>query len=307
MPSTHPFWDGLSTAEVDATDAAVSVLSDHHWAQALLAHARSRHSLPAQLREGRGSTPENASDLFELRFAAELARAGRTAEYEFPAGVGNSTIDFRVVGPPDWLIELVSLRTTEAVKASTMEQNHGEGLATYSHLLSSDAADPKNSEEYEMMTAIRKILEKVFRRGEPTKFQSPSGLYHVVLADTRGYLGRNGGDDIDYIQMAAGPGALQVEDRMWVKAVPGTRQPLRGLFESRNPLLGAQYFRERIHFVGFVAEERFEPGEIPRKILLVNNMNLFSDDNQLQRAVETFPLAGGRLFPVRLPVDGLGQ
>jgi len=303
MHSNHPWWDGLSRAEVEATETAVSVLCDHSWAQTLVAHARSRHSLPAQLRKRRGSTPENASDLFELRFAAELARAGRSADYEFAAGVGNSTVDFRVPGEPEWLIELVSLGTTQAVKASTVEHDSGGGVVTYSHLLSSDSPDPENTEEYEMITAIRKILEKAASDRKPTKFPVPCGSYHVVLADARGYLGGSGGDHIDYIQMAAGAGALHGDDRMLAKPVPGTRQLIRGLFEPRNPIPGARYFRERIHFVGFVAEQRFEAGEIPRELLLVNNMNLFSDRDQLRRAVEAFPLPGGRLVPVLLPSD----
>lgn len=307
MPLDHPWWDGLSAAEVDATETAVSVLCDHSWAQALLAHAQSRHSLPAQLRERRGSTAENASDLFELRFAAELAGAGRSADYEFAAGIGNSTVDFRVSGEPHWLIELVSLRTTQAVKASTVERDSGGGVATYSHLVSSDSPDSRNTEEYEMITAIRKILEKAASDGRPTKFPVPCGSYHIVLVDGRGYLGCSGGDYIDYIQMTAGAGALQGDDRMLAKALPGTCQPIRGLFEPRNPIPGALHFRERIHFVGFVAEQRFEAGEIPREILLVNNMNLFSDRDQLWRAVEAFPLPGGRLVPVLLPGDETRQ
>lgn len=304
----------MSSAEVDGAEVAIATLQSHGWARGLLAHARVRGSLPEQLRQAKSPTPENASDLFELRFAAELARAGRVAQYEFPAGVGNSTIDFRVVGSPDWLIELVCLRTTQAVKASTVERDLGQGAAVYSHVLSSDAPNPKNTEEYEMITAIGKILEKASSEGGPTKFPVPGEGYHAVVVDTRGYLGQSGGDHIDYIQMGAGAGALRDEDRMWAKAIPGTRKPIRGLFEPGNPLAGAKYFRERVHFVGFVAEERFEPGEISQELLLVNNMNLFANSKHLRTAVGSFPLPGGCLYPVRLPpargtdnATGLGE
>jgi hypothetical protein len=301
MSSDHPWWDGLSHGELDATEIAVGVLREHPWAEALLAHARTRHSLPAQLREGQGSTPENASDLFELRFAAELARAGRCADYEFWAGVGNSTVDFRVRGEPDWLIELVSLRTTQAVKDSTAEVSLHPGIAIYSHLHMSGAENPKNTEEYEMLTAISKVLAKASSEGEPTKFPVPAGKLHAVVVDARGYLGAGSGDDSDFVQMAAGAGALRGDDRLWAKAVPGTQGRICGLFEPRNPLAGAGFFRERVHVLGFVAERDFSLGEISGRMLLINNMNLFADRQDLARALATFPLVGVRYLPVLLP------
>lgn len=57
--------------------------------------------------------------MFEVRFAQELQLAGVTAEYEFRVGVGDSTVEFRLNTTPTWLIELVSVRTSDAARRAT--------------------------------------------------------------------------------------------------------------------------------------------------------------------------------------------
>lgn len=115
----HSYWNFVSAAELDYTAQVAERLKGLDWARALLDHSRIRGSLPEQMRKAAAPTPENLSDLFELRFADEFARCGAAAEYEFAAGVGRSSVDFRVTQPGEWLIELVCLRTTDAVEAAT--------------------------------------------------------------------------------------------------------------------------------------------------------------------------------------------
>jgi hypothetical protein len=68
-----------------------------------------------------GLTASNMPLLFEARVAYELHRAKRTAEYEFPTGVGESSVDFRVHGSPEWLIEVVSVSESKAVQKATIQ------------------------------------------------------------------------------------------------------------------------------------------------------------------------------------------
>ena len=53
--------------------------------------------------------------LFEVRFAFELHRCGVAADYEHVAGVGASSVEFRIKGPQEWLIELLSIRESQAL------------------------------------------------------------------------------------------------------------------------------------------------------------------------------------------------
>ena len=105
--------DRLRATEVESKKRAISGLRTVPWAGPLL----------DRFREKGGECPHNRDLMFEIRFAFELHRAGVTAQYEYRSGVGTSTVDFRVPGDPDWLIELVSIRPSEAMKRATHE--HG--------------------------------------------------------------------------------------------------------------------------------------------------------------------------------------
>lgn len=47
--------------------------------------------------------------LFEARFAYDLSKMNLEIQYEFSAGAGGSTVDFKVSNSGEWLIELVSV------------------------------------------------------------------------------------------------------------------------------------------------------------------------------------------------------
>src|SRR5712692_1244714 len=100
------FSDRLRLTEVQRTERAIAELSTVSWASPLL----------ARLSRAGGITNENMPLMFEVRFAQELHRAGVTAEYEFHAGVGDSSVEFRLDTTPTWLIELVSVRASDAAK-----------------------------------------------------------------------------------------------------------------------------------------------------------------------------------------------
>lgn len=299
----HPYWDCVSAAELEYTAQVAERLRGVAWARPLLDHARIRGSLPEQMRNATAPTPENLSDLFELRFADELERSGAIAQYEFAAGVGQSTVDFRVTQPPEWLIELVSLRTTGAVKEATTEYEFAPGAQMFGHLLTSDSSSKGNSLQEEMITAESKIAAKAWLDGKPTKFPLPNVAYHAIVADMRGFGGAGGGEWFEYVQMSVGVSALPEEERDLALCLPGTRRPIKGLFEPTNPSPAASAVRERIHILGFVAEKAYQEGEITRSLLLINNSFLFRDADAVLSACEVFPLKGARIYrPVIFPV-----
>src|SRR5207253_2519349 len=108
--------------------------------------------------------------MFEVRVAYALHRLGFSAEYEHQTGAGTKSADFRVRGDRDWLIELVSLGVTDAVKAATRQEGPLVSLD-----LNSNAKDRKQSEEGELIKAIERIADKA------TKFGRPSSAMHMIL------------------------------------------------------------------------------------------------------------------------------
>jgi len=57
--------------------------------------------------------------LLEIRVACAFQRNGIRPQYEFSAGSGTKSVDFHVHGTPEWLIEVVSLTESDAVKDAT--------------------------------------------------------------------------------------------------------------------------------------------------------------------------------------------
>jgi hypothetical protein len=207
---------------------------------------------------------------------------GVTAKYEYETGVGSSTVDFYIsVGGIEWLVELVSLQVSDAVKDATCY----DGLVS-SVELSSDAVNPKQSPEAGMIRAQEKIAGKVFSREDGlVKFPPVQPRrYHVILCDMRGYLLR-GGDQWDYRQMAWGHAGIPVSHpqremliQYWPKREDGLSEPIKGLFEESNPTRGAKYIQERVHFLGFVNEQKYGEGCVQEGSLYLANWHLFSDD-----------------------------
>jgi hypothetical protein len=229
--------------------------------------------------------------LFEVRFAYEIHRAGYTAEYEHRAGVNESTVEFRVAGNREWLIELVSIRASDAAKAATRRTG-----MIYEQTLRTDATDHRQSEEAEMLTAEQKIGEKVFADGRPTKFPVPSSAVHAIVVDMRGYLDE-GGDIFDYRQMAYGPSGIPA-DHAWMihywEKEPGKLVPIAGLFEKSNPLRAAPFVQERIHFLGFVREREYTDGEIASTAYYLANPHRLSSEAEARAVFETHPLQNRR-------------
>lgn len=266
--------DSLKVNEVEFTKRAIAGLTGVPWARRVL----------DCLQKNGGFKLENKPLMFEVRFAYELHRAGIFAEYEYSAGVGDSTVEFYIPGDINWLIELVSIRTSQAAKKAITKKCMPPNDIFYQQILSSNAKDIAQSPEAEMITAQQKIGEKVFTGGKPTKFPVPrDNAYHVILTDMRGFLDF-GGDRYDYRQIAYGaPGLPHQYLHYW------ENQPIKGLLEESCPLRAARFIQERIHFLGFVCERDYHEGEIPRASLYLPNPHLLSN-GEIIKISQAFPL-----------------
>jgi hypothetical protein len=276
--------DSLSTSEAEYTQHAIDELSKVNWAETLL----------NKFQENGGIKSDNMPLMFEIRFAYELLLVGIEPEYEYKVGVGDSDIDFRVPGSPEWLIELVSIRESQGAKNATHQiETDQKGVFFAEQMLSSDAKDPHQRPEAEMITAQQKIGEKVFKKGIPTKFPEPQNKnsIHFILIDMRGYLA-TGGDIDDYRQIAYGAKGLSKENywkTFYWEPEPGKRETIKGLFEKSNPLKAAPFIQERIHFLGFVCEKEYREGEIGDVGYYLANPHFFSND-EIKELAPSFPL-----------------
>jgi hypothetical protein len=152
---------GLMADEADFTKQVLDQLKEVEWAKPLV----------SSIWKKGGVTFDNSPLLFEARVAYELWQRGLVPQYEFKAGVGTSSVDFRVPGNPAFLVEVVSLQASAGVKQAVQENG-----GIYQMLLMSENLNPANprslqnqSEEAEFVSAQVRIGEKVFK-----KARSPS-------------------------------------------------------------------------------------------------------------------------------------
>ena len=259
----------LSEKEGIYVTRVLKVLRSVDWASELL----------RRIDERGGIVAINKPLLFEARFAYELFLRGIQAQYEFPAGIGASTIEFRIINSKEWLIELVSVCESEGMRLATKTSGDFFSTTLSSNNLISLKADPKarekqkQSEEAEMITAQHKIGEKVLSRGQPTKFPDPSGAIHAILVDMRGYIGM-GGDWIDYRQIAYGPDGVPSDCKGLIHFWED--KPIRGLFEKldKHPAQAASLLQKRIHLLGFIAEQEYRENEISDEAYWLPNPHL---------------------------------
>ena len=271
------FGEILTSSEVEFCDQIRRDLAGVNWAQPLLSNVPTRDKL------SRAAKPF----LFELRFAHEIHRRGLGARYEAPCGVGASTVDFEVASNGlRWRIELVCIGTSEAVRRASFDDGTFFGAQ-----LSSDADDETQTVEGEMILVQQKIGEKVWRDGGPTKFPRPTpGVLHVTLVDMRGF-GLDGGDGWDYREVAYGNAGAPPHAPPAHRWPPVSGDPILGLFDKRNTKSrGAVAVRERLHFIGFTNDERYEAGSLGDSAIYIGNPWLLDGDAAAEELMRQFPL-----------------
>jgi hypothetical protein len=154
------------------------------------------------------------------------------------------------------------------------------------------ADDRRRSEEGETLKAQERIGAKVFDSGRgPIKFPEPKGSVHMIMVDARGFLGNGRGDKADWRQIAFGPHGLDPRlIKYWTSPTTGERAPIMGLFQSDCPLRAAPTLQARVHFVGFVCERTFLPGEIKQQVYYASNPVVFADEDAAKSAIMRWPL-----------------
>lgn len=267
------FWDSL-TAEEGAYAKQIShVLSNETWA----------HQLLADIADNGGITCTNKAKLFELRFGYELQQTGITPSYEVE-GEAESSIDFGFeCGGQKWLVELMRLEDTGAVRRATQTSTDENGVQWSERTLSTDAEDQTQSEEGETLKAVQRICQKCERDGRPHKFPIPNNAYHVMLVDFRTFL--HGGDDYDRLHVGLGGKSVPVPyQRAWDGRL------ISGVFDLETNVRGAVEIRERVHFIGFVDEQSYQAGEFALVTRFIANPNLFAAVEEIHEAIDKWPL-----------------
>jgi len=269
--------DTLTVREKSQTERAIGALRDVPWAARLV-----REAAPLlQPMSQSARSQAKMGVLLETRFAYELHRTGHSVEYEYGTGVGGSTVDFHVSGPPEWLIEIVSVQASDAMRRATRTDGVFSEV-----LLTTDAEDPAQSEESELIRVQEKIGEKVLdSQGRPTKFPQSDGALHVILTDVRGLLCS---DVDDYGEIAYGSEGLSPDKKWKIHFWNGA--PIRGLFDRANPLRASELVRKRIHFLGFVHEHTYRDGEIADRARSFANPHLLPDEAERRQALTSYPL-----------------
>ena len=149
-----------------------------------------------------GLTSDNKAKLFELRFGHSLHKAGVLPQHE-TAGEAQSTLDYCFnSGGRDFLVEMMRLGETDAVRAATTIRNFPDGAVMAGRSLSTDAEDPRQSEEGETLKVVERICQKFESGGKPHKFPAIATATHVLLVDFRTFL--NGGDEYDRVHVGLG-------------------------------------------------------------------------------------------------------
>jgi hypothetical protein len=267
--------DRLSQLEAKYTEEVLRALRGIPWASPL--------TRKVEQHGGVASAPMPL--LLELRIAFALHQNGYSPEYEFRTGAGTKSVDFRIQGSLDWLVEVVSLTESDAIKDATQRA----GLFS-SVILSSLAADPRQSEEGEVVRAIEKIAIKA------KKFPIPSpGVFHVILVDMRGY-GIGMADRYDYQEIAYGAAAVREECQHYWDG-----RPVVGLFDRRNTTNSARLVQGRVHFLGFLKERQYCEGEIQGIGRYLHNPSFFSTNEEAAAQADSFPLRPGRKRTFRVP------
>jgi hypothetical protein len=164
-----------------------------------------------------------------------------------------------------------------------------DGTFWTGRVLRTDAEDPKQSLEGETLKAVERICQKCESKGRPHKFPVPDGAYHAMLVDFRTFSNR-GGDVHDRIQVALGAAAVAERYRhFWDK------RPITGVFSNETKVRGAAQARDRVHFLGFVCESAYEPGEFAAATQFIANPGLFADGAAVRAAMATWPLQPAHL------------
>lgn len=74
------------------------------------------------------------------------------------------------------------------------------------------------------------------------------------------------------------------------------RKLISGVFGRQTDMKGAVEARERVHFIGFVRERSFQPGELGTTTQFVANPHLLKNGAGVKAAIDTWPLQSAQVL-----------
>ena len=201
------------------------------------------------------------SDLFEARFLYEIVASSKCSEieYEFEAGPGESSIDFKfIANGKTWLLELTSLRDSKNIKDKTWEKELDGGISSFG-FCSLTTGKENNIANLEIIKAQNALINKTINEdGGAIKFPEViKNQYHIIAIDMRGFLcGR--ADDEDFYVICYGDEGTNLSSSdtpeiVYLNTFNG--KPIVGIFDDNHPHKErASFLKERIHAIFFVNE-----------------------------------------------------
>lgn len=265
------FADWISPAEIAFCRQILDRLDGQPWARRLTEAVRGL--LPPEGRPN-NPVPQLRSYLFELQIANALHLAGIVPQYEFKTGNQFSSVDFRFsFGGLEWLVEAVNPQVSEGIRDATKFEEILPGITEWKMELSSN--NPEQSIEQEVCRLQREIAGKVLSSsGRHRKFPSPEpGRGHLVVVDTRTFLGNGEAEMDDFWQIMFGPRAVS-NPHFVLCWPPRSGQYIVGLYENGCTQPGSSIFRERIHCVVFTRIQAYQDGAIFRGSVWAVNPHL---------------------------------
>lgn len=267
-------WDKLSDREARFVSRIIHDLAGTPWAGPLLTN----------IERGGGLNRANKTRFFELRFGYALHQAGIDAHYEVQ-GESQSTLDFGFThAGRDWLVELMRLEETQAVREATQTHVDEDGARWASLSLSTDAENSKHSIEGETLKAVERICQKCERDGRPHKFPVPNDAYHVILVDIRAFLDGVDAQNLIHVALGGEHANRELPRLRWKGKL------ISGVFNKETSLRGARTACERVHFLGFVRETEFKDGAFAAGTQFIANPYLFAGTEDARAAIATWPL-----------------
>ena len=285
MPKNQSGWftDHLSQDEVDFSKNAAEQLREAPWTKKMLKESKIKGALSVQpsVQRTYNELNEIKSALFEVRFAFAIHLEHLTAEYEYPTGVDNSSIDFKVRDENNsWLIELTSLRESDAVKTATTLNNNSSII--YESITGKDENSPEILDILKLQNAIYNKVTKKNSKLKPIKFPKITNKnYHVIVIDARS-INVSAVDYFDFALAINGSLSLSAINqgfycRFFFNKNTKELSHIRGVFEENNEDGRSVIVRERIHFIGFTVEKSYSPGELMQEMIVFPNPRYFSN------------------------------
>lgn len=248
------------SSERSRNERALAFLRQRPWARKLVKEVEDRGGI---------SNSTNEGDLFTLRFGWELALASPdgTITYEFLAGVGRTSVDFRLqAGRRTWLLECVAINPSAAVRrmeAATEEFCPGIHVSALS--FRGDAEERGERPEAELHRVYQAIWQHVWDEDTRRHVKFPErseDSANVLVVSMAGFMGWGLVTPADCIEVVHGSQGL-----------PWAESDLPGLFRGANTDPGAVAVRDRVDLVVFVDDVHgiYDDWEIRRSSYLLCN------------------------------------